>query len=296
MNVRTWLARALSLGLVGVACAPSDPDASEHEDEPTPAAGDDASGSGAGFAAPAPAEPCNGLDDDQDGLVDEGCACAEGATQVCFLGTSAAQVGVGVCVGGSQTCEVTTGGEFGDTAWGPCTGSLGPGAETCGDGVDSDCDGADPACGGGGGDGSGGGGTGVGGAGVGGGGGCVPGPEICGNGVDEDCNGVDDACDVIDVSIFLLGDCITASCPASHPYPVGCEVLFSPGDDRGCVASTPSSSVVYFQAGDQCENGLVGGTLSCSTSVGAPLDASSCPINKPIPIYATDPSGCPDLQ
>lgn len=34
----------------------------------------------------------------------------------------------------------------------------------------------------------------------------------------------------------------------------------------------------------------------CSTSMGAPLDAESCPINKPIPIYAEEPDGCPETH
>jgi len=72
--------------------------------------------------------------------------------------------------------------------------------------------------------------------------------------------------------------------------------VFSPGDDRGCVASEPTDSIVYFQAGDQCNAGLVTGTLYCTTSPGPALDASTCPINKPIPIYAIDPIGCPEIQ
>jgi hypothetical protein len=95
------------------------------------------------------------------------------------------------------------------------------------------------------------------------------------------------------VPLFLLGDCITAACPANAPYPVSCNVVFSPGDSRGCVASTPTSSIVYFQAGDQCNKGLITGTLRCSSTPGAPLSAASCPINKPVPIYAATRAGCP---
>jgi hypothetical protein len=72
-------------------------------------------------------------------------------------------------------------------------------------------------------------------------------------------------------------------------------VQFSQGDDRGCVASTPDDPVVYFQAGDQCNAGLVVGTLFCATVPGAPLDNASCPINKPTPIHVGDPDECPEI-
>lgn len=289
-------ALALSTIVAATACEPSQPEPNDSpDDDPSPSA-EGTGGSGTGFEAPGASEPCNGLDDDHDGGIDEGCSCAEGATQACFPG-SATQLNVGVCLAGTQTCVVEGGGELTAAVWSECAGAVGPSAETCGDGVDSDCDGSDAPCGEGGGSGTGGAsGTGGGTSGSGGGGGgCLPTAEICDNGVDEDCDGVDEGC-IVDVSIFLVGDCITASCPSTHPYPVGCDVFFSPGDDRGCVASTPSNSVVYFQAGDQCSAGLVTGTLSCSTQMGSPLSSSSCPINKPIPIYATAPSGCPEIQ
>jgi hypothetical protein len=275
--------------VAAAACEPSQVDPSS-SDAPTPSAGDGSiTGSGGGFEVPGAAEPCNGLDDNQDGAIDEGCPCAEGTTQSCFPG-AVAQLNVGACLAGTQSCVVTQGGEIAASVWSECIGAVGPTAETCGDGVDSDCDGADAPCGEGGG--------GSGGYGAGGGastGGCTPVTEVCDNGIDEDCDGLDEAC-VIDVAIQLFGDCLTASCPSSHPYPVGCDVFFSPGDDRGCVAGTPASSVVYFQAGDECNAGFISGTMYCSTQIGSPLDSSSCPINKPIPIYASDPGGCPELQ
>jgi hypothetical protein len=79
---------------------------------------------------------CDGLDNDCDGEIDEGCACVGGTTQPC--GSA-----VGECKRGTQTC--TAG------AWGECVGATGPSSETC-NGLDDDCNGiADdglvaPAC------------------------------------------------------------------------------------------------------------------------------------------------------
>ncbi|MBI1947694.1 MAG: carboxypeptidase regulatory-like domain-containing protein [Deltaproteobacteria bacterium] len=110
-----------------------------------------------------------------------------------------------------------------------------------------------------------------------------------------------DPCLPVEVDIFLLGDCLSVSCPAATPVPVGCNVLFSPGDDRGCVAHTPGDSDVYFQAGDQCNVGVVGGTLLCQAvgcggGASVNLDAGNCPINKPVDIYAANPDGCPEIH
>lgn len=76
----------------------------------------------------------NGIDDDCNGLVDDGCACQSGAVQACFSGAPG-QRGVGVCSDGQQSC---TGGEFG--TWGPCVGGVLPSSEIC-DGLDNDCNG-----------------------------------------------------------------------------------------------------------------------------------------------------------
>ena len=71
----------------------------------------------------------DGLDNDCDGEVDEGCGCVEGATRLC--GEAA-----GVCSYGTQTCA---GGVFGACEGGEAPGE--PGSETSCDGLDNDCDG-----------------------------------------------------------------------------------------------------------------------------------------------------------
>ncbi len=81
-------------------------------------------------------ERCNGLDDDGDGAVDEGCACTPGMTQRCYPGAAATRMR-GACADGMQRCEGT--GEFG--SWGMCAGAVVPADDVCGDRVDNDCNG-----------------------------------------------------------------------------------------------------------------------------------------------------------
>src|SRR5262249_44454934 len=77
------------------------------------------------------AETCNGVDDNCDGRVDEGCSCTNGATQGCYGGPSATR-NVLPCKDGTQTCV--------NGQWGPCQNEIVPTPEVC-DGKDSDCDG-----------------------------------------------------------------------------------------------------------------------------------------------------------
>jgi len=161
-----------------------------------------------------------------------------------------------VCAYGEQTCR----GDGELSSWGPCRGAMGP-----------PCDDGTPDAG-------------------------PPGGIPDGGG--PPTGGTPDAAGptTIDVPLFLIGDCITATCPAMAPHPVGCEVFFTPGDPRGCIASSPTNPSVYFQAGDECDQGLVTGTLHCSSAPGAALSLANCPINKPVPIYVTDPTGCPETH
>ena len=132
---------------------------------------------------------------------------------------------------------------------------------------------------------------------------CIP--ETCDNQKDDNCNGqVDEGC-AFEVPVNINGDCVTASCPAWAPYPVGCDLVMEGGDSRGCVANAPGSSDVYFQEGDACpifggilgglegDVGHISGRLLCSSQKGAPLDATRCMLNKKEKIFPADKSGCP---
>lgn len=118
-------------------------------------------------------------------------------------------------------------------------------------------------------------------------------PEICDNKKDDNCNGqVDEGC-VVMVPVDIDGDCVKASCPAWAPYPVGCNIVMDGGDSRGCVASTVTSSEVYFQEGNVCGAGRVTGTLTCSSQPGAPLSQQTCAINKSDKLFVERSNQCP---
>jgi hypothetical protein len=81
-------------------------------------------------------ESCNGIDDDCNGAIDEGCGCTDGASRDCYTGPSGTE-GVGLCNGGTQFC---TPDDTGMATWGACVGATLPGTDTC-NGIDDDCDG-----------------------------------------------------------------------------------------------------------------------------------------------------------
>jgi len=70
-------------------------------------------------------ESCDGLDNNCNRLVDEGCDCIDGAFGSCGVDT-------GLCQRGTQRCA--------SGKWGACEGEVPPSPEIC-DGYDNDCDG-----------------------------------------------------------------------------------------------------------------------------------------------------------
>jgi len=75
----------------------------------------------------------NGLDDNCDGRVDEGCPCVPGTTRTCFAGPPDRR-DIGACADGIEYCS-----EFG--IYEGCGNGVAPSAEAC-DGVDNDCNGS----------------------------------------------------------------------------------------------------------------------------------------------------------
>jgi hypothetical protein len=89
------------------------------------------------------AEICDGVDDDCNGRIDDGCECTPGDTRACYTGPTATRT-IGRCKDGVQACEAGPGGV--GSAWGPCTGEIRPATETC-NGADDDCNGTiDDGC------------------------------------------------------------------------------------------------------------------------------------------------------
>ncbi len=199
-----------------------------------------------GECGPLPVEiPNNHIDDDCDDKIDEDADDNGGMTtcdgrehQPCYTGPAGTS-GKGVCKGGFRDCTE-------EGIWGNCVGQIFPeDQEICGDGIDNNCNGyTDEFCE----DIS-----------------CTPtgDEEICNNHKDDDCNGlIDDGCENEIprdecVATETCGDGIDNDCKNGIDDGCGC----SDGEESTCFSGDPS---ILNIAGVACKAGkmnCIGGEL-----------------------------------
>ncbi|HEY6177627.1 MAG TPA: sialidase family protein, partial [Kofleriaceae bacterium] len=255
-------------------------------------------------------ETCNNIDDDCDGVVDNG------VTQTCYDGAPGT-AGVGACHAGTATCTAGT--------WGACAGEVVPSVEQC-NGLDDDCNGTvDDAPGGGAITAS----CYTGPAGTQGVGTCKSGTktcalgafgacagevvpaahDVCGDGLDSDCDGKDDTaegCQVLDAEARLdagggtLGE---ASGGAQHSYDI---VLARGGVPLGTNVYAAwsqlvgSTTEVYFRKSS--DGGKTWGTIVNVTSgisgnkVKPQLAVAPGATDRIVVVYQTVASGVRDIR
>jgi hypothetical protein len=218
---------------------------------------------GSGRCEPKP-EICDGLDNDCNGKVDEGCACHLGQEQDCYTGPAATK-GVGACKVGKQSCD-----EKGQ--WGDCQGEVVPDKEAC-NGVDDDCNGKvddlpEQSCG------------------VGACAATMPScdkgkPVICTPGIpqQEICNGIDDNCNQLVDETFpgKDGPCDTGQQGVCKDGTLQC---ITENGETGpkCAPKAEPSAEVCNGVDDDC-NGVVddvpGVGKACSTGLAGPCAAGA---------------------
>ncbi|MFT3771345.1 MAG: MopE-related protein [Minicystis sp.] len=210
--------------------------------------------------APQP-EVCDGLiDDDCDGVVDNGCNCIDGKTQSCYT-AAPGTLGVGVCQSGIQTCVLGQ--------WGACVGEVTPSVETC-DGLDNDCNGqvddglGQTVCG-----------IGT----------CQVTTPNCLNGIPQTCTprapGVE-SCDNLDNDCDGLVDnnlpditCGVGACQNTVPSCIN-------GVAQTCTPGTPSAEVcdgIDNDCNGQVDEGNPGGGVTCNTGAAGACAAGTTACN-----------------
>jgi hypothetical protein len=206
-----------------------------------------------GIDAPDAGQPeiCgNGLDDNRNGRVDEGCSCSVGQIEACFRGNPIFAE-KGACKFGSQTCLAARD-DVVRVSWGECTGEGTPTPELC-NGIDDDCDGkvddftetCSTACG--------------------------HSTRTCTAGVwsscsarapaTEVCNGVDDDCD---------GKIDGITQPCSTGCGQGTQTCTA-GSWSACSTRTPTIEICNG-IDDDCDGRIDGISRSCSTACGQGIE------------------------
>ncbi len=195
----------------------------------------------AGEVLPAPPDAgyCDGLDHQCNGLPDTCQACTPGAQEPCYTGPAGTE-GVGICHGGTATCQ-------NNGTWGQCLGETLPGTQYC-DGKDDACNGTIDQ------------------------GAICPATEVCVNGncVPSSCGGAEFGQSCPAGYTCTSGLCVAAACGDAGICPAG-ETCADAGCTNPCKGVTCGS-------GSFCSDGtcVAGGCYATGCDGGAYCSAGSC--------------------